>query len=615
MVPGPRMLPSTLRALIDHDAKAWSRLSFALSAALLVGLLLYVLEPMLADFSTFGFHDWDVATAYRYITVVSLRAGEGPWWHPFLCGGVQGWGYSEGATNFVSPYLPLYLLLDVRAAIRLEVLGQGLLGLAGAYVFAGLFTTSAALRAFLAALFVLNGRWALQAAVGHTWHLQYALMPWAFFFFERSLGGRSLRSAAGAGAVLALQCFWGGIYPLPHTALFLSVYALVRAGLERSTRPLVAIVVTGLVAVGLAAPKLFATLDQLRVLPRLIESPEVIGPLDLYAMLTAPDQRYGERPIVVPAYNWHEWGLYIGPVGLATLPLAFLARGSAAQGLKVLGALSLLLGFGAFHPVSPWALLHELPLFASQHVPSRFHYPMLLFLGAGFVLTVSGFVTERIARRPWLDAALLLPVALFGWDMARYSRTPFEQAFWMEAPAAIRRVEPFEHRRRSPVNYVLRDWAEPVLLAMFANSGVIQCYGVDPEFRVAAKAANAPGYRGRAYVDGAGQATLVEWSPNRALVEVSGAEPGALVVYNMNHDVSWRANGEAALEHQGLVAARLAPGVRTIEFRYVPRTLAPGLVLFALTLVLVVAPWDRLRELLARRIRGRISDPGVPMRP
>ena len=121
--------------------------------------------PMLDDFSTYGFHDWDVETAYRYITVVSLREhGEGPWWHPYMCGGVPAWGHVEGASNLVSPYLPLYLLSDVRTAIRLEVLGQGLVGLAGTYLFAGCFTRSIALRALLAALFVLNGRWALQAA-------------------------------------------------------------------------------------------------------------------------------------------------------------------------------------------------------------------------------------------------------------------------------------------------------------------------------------------------------------------------------------------------------------------------------------------------------------------
>jgi hypothetical protein len=269
------------RSLLTGEARAWRLLAGVLAAGILAGLLYFVLAPMLADFSTYGFHDWDVATAYRYITVLSLEHGEAPFWHPYLCGGVQAWGYSEGATNFASPYLPIYLWFDVRTAIRLEVLGQGLLGLAGAYAFASSFTTSHALRAFVAALFVLNGRWALQAAVGHTWHLQYALMPWAFFLFERALARPSLRFAAGAGAMMALQCFWGGIYPLPHTALFLSLYAVARAGLDRSPRPLVALAVAAGTSVGLAAPKLFAAIDQLQVLPRLIESKEVIGLSDL----------------------------------------------------------------------------------------------------------------------------------------------------------------------------------------------------------------------------------------------------------------------------------------------------------------------------------------------
>src|SRR5262245_11141512 len=96
-----------------------------------------LLVPMLKDFSTYGFHDWDVETAYRYITTLSIKEyGEGPWWHPWLCGGAPAWGYVEGASNLVSPYLPLYLLADIRTAIRLEVLGQALLALGGAYLFA-----------------------------------------------------------------------------------------------------------------------------------------------------------------------------------------------------------------------------------------------------------------------------------------------------------------------------------------------------------------------------------------------------------------------------------------------------------------------------------------------
>src|SRR4030095_7625315 len=130
--------------------------------------------------------------------------GEGPWWAPWWCGGAPGWGYVEGATNVVSPYLPLYLLADIRTAIRVEVFGQALLGMAGAYLFAGTLSKSVALRTLLAVLWVLNGRWALQAAVGHTWHLQYALMPWAFYLFERACEPGKLRRAVYVGLCLAL---------------------------------------------------------------------------------------------------------------------------------------------------------------------------------------------------------------------------------------------------------------------------------------------------------------------------------------------------------------------------------------------------------------------------
>jgi hypothetical protein len=583
-------------------------------AGLLVPIvaLFYVLWPLFDDPTTYGFHDWDVETAYRYITVQSLAHGEGPWWHPWLCGGVPAWGYVEGASNLVSPYLPIYLLADVRIAIRAEVIGQGLLGIAGCWCFAGCFTRSPALRSLLATLFVLNGRWALQAAVGHTWHLQYALLPWAFFYFERALARANLRWAIGSGLALALACFWGGIYPLPHTALLLSLYALLRSAFDRSLRPLFALGIAAAVAIGAAAPKLFAVLDHMRAVPRLIESKEVIGLTELAVMLLAPDQRYGERPVAVPAYNWHEWGIYVGPVGLFVLGAGvFFGRGARPLAYKILGVACLLLGFGAFHELSPWALLHELPIFASQHVPSRFHYPMLLMLGAAFVASSAELVEAQEKRRPWLAFVLLLPVAVCAWDMARYSRTPFEQAFWMRAPATIPRVEPFEHRARSPVHYVERDWAEPMLLAMFANTGVIRCYGVDPSFKAATRAAGSAGYRGRAYVklernerEDAERplAQVVEWTPNRAVVEVRGARPGALVVYNMNHDPSWRANGEPAVNHLGLVAGHTRAGNERIEFRYYPRTLRWSLPLCLITLAACV-----LRRRHLERARAAFS--------
>jgi hypothetical protein len=598
------------RALLRGEARAVRGASVAFACAILLGCLLYVLAPMLADFSTYGFHDWDSASAYRYITVLSfLEHGEWPWWHPFLCGGVPAFGYVEGATNLISPYLPFYLLFDIRTAIRVEVVGQALLGMWGAYLFAGRFTKSVALSALLAALFVLNGRFAFQAASGHTWHLGYALLPWAFYFFDRAHASGKPSMAVWSGVAIALQCYLGAIYPLPHTALFLSLYALLLALVGKELRPLALLAVAGFSALGLAAPKLLAVLDHMQAVPRLIESKEVIGLSELLVMLLEPNQKFGERPVPVPAYNWHEWGIYVGVGGGLVLCAGLLfAAGRRENVFKLLGLLCLLLGFGAFHELAPWALLHELPIFSSQHVPSRFHFSMLLFLGITFVGFAARRLDPAIQRRPQLDALLLIPVALLAWDMARYSRIPFEQAFWMRAPTRIPRAESFRHRTHPPVQYRKRDWAAPMLLSMFANTGVIRCYGVDPNFVPGARAADRPGYSGLAYVaEGQGVAKVVEWTPNRAVVEVSGATPGALVVYNMNHDPSWRVNGEPALEWHGVSAKRLESVNERVEFHYFPRTLRYSWLLLVVTLAAIGLANPRVRIELSSRLRAFLA--------
>jgi hypothetical protein len=446
-----------------------------------------------------------------------------------------------------------------------------------------------ALCALIAALYVLNGRWALQAAAGHTWHLQYGLLPWALLFYERALEPGRLRNAIGTGVAMACMVLWGGIYPLPQSALILGVYALLLALFTRSLRPLWALAIAGGVAIGLGAPKLFAVLDRLGRQPRLIESREVIGLSDLLVMFTAPDQHFGVRPIRTPAYNWHEWGIYIGPLGVALLCVALIfARGQRGQPLKITALLLLLLGFGAFHENAPWALLHRIPPFSSQHVPSRWHYPMLLLLGLAFLTVVGPHVDRWLKRAPALDLLLLLPLGLFCSDIGRVARQPFEQAFWMEKPAEIPALPLFEQHTNGPINYVRRDWAPPMLLSMMANSGVIKCYGVDTDFKPGAVAAESPNYRGRVYIaDGAGTAQISDWSPNHADVRVAGASAGALLVYNMNYDASWRANGEPAIDYQGLVATRLTGDVEQVTFRYFPRTLRYSWLLFVLTLGLI----------------------------
>ena len=63
------------------------------------------------------------------------------------------------------------------------------------------------------------------------------------------------------GMIMALMIYMGGIYPAPHTALTLGVYALVVSVLYRSIQPLIALAVVGTTAFGFAAPKLLPIFD------------------------------------------------------------------------------------------------------------------------------------------------------------------------------------------------------------------------------------------------------------------------------------------------------------------------------------------------------------------
>jgi hypothetical protein len=66
----------------------------------------------------------------------------------------------------------------------------------------------------------------------------------------------------------------------------------------------------------------------------------------------------------------------------------------------------------------------------------------------------------------------------------------------------------------------------------------------------------------------------------------------------MNYDPSWRANGEPALNYQGLVATRLTGDVAQVTFRYFPRTLRYSALLFLFTLGVAVWGIARPRGLI-----------------
>jgi hypothetical protein len=560
-----------------------------------------VLSPWLARLDTYGFHDWDVMTSHRWLVVTSLLDHhELPWWNPYACGGFPAWGYIEGGTILVSPFLPVYLLADIRTAIRVEVLGMALVGSIGCWRLAGRFTRQPAARAVLPAIFAFDGRFGLQAAAGHAWHLAYAIVPWSLFFFDRaSKAGVLSRDTALLGASFAALVYAGGIYPLPHAVLLLGLYAACVAIAERDTRPVGVLATDGAVGALLSAPKLAPMLATFERAPRLVESTESLSPEALVVALTSRTQGFFDRPAKVSPYGWHEWGIYIGaPLALGIAAAFVLAPGRREGALKVVGAVLVVLGLGAFAPYAPWPVLHaHAPFFRSQHVPSRFLYPALLCLGTVLASFFGGLLDRGARRRRWiapLAAAAVLGLAL---DVALVARQPMASAMVLRAPEPIARAETFHFEERATLAYTPRDWAAPMYLPMRANQGVIECYGTPPFGEIGAIARTDRRFEGEVTVLGRGAARMTQWSPNAATAAVTSAGEGAALVYNMNFDEGWHATVEqAGASNQvavhadaGRVAVDLPRGDSVVRFHYAPPGLAAGLVLGALGVLLAFA--------------------------
>jgi hypothetical protein len=574
-------------------------------------------SPALRDLSLYGGHDWDEMSAHRLLTVKALlEFNQFPLWMPYACGGFSEWGNVQGATNLVSPFLPFYLLLELRHALRVELVGTALISAVGTWLLSGMFTRNVVARTFACLVFVASGRFALQAATGHLWHLQYCYLPWVFWAFERLAQQRRFAPApllVGALA-FALLVYSGGIYPLPHAAFLLAVYAAASAAVEKDRWPLQVLAALGALSAGLAAPKLLPVLLDFNERPRLVASTESIDFQVLWQALTASGQTPTSRPAQIPQWGWHEYGMYIGVVPAVLLALGLVWPAPRRELLlRGTAALALVLGFGAFHALSPWALLHQVSLFRSQHVPTRWLYPALLLLGVT-TAAVLGRLIERVPRRQHLELGLLGGCLLLAVDIGRESSLPMERAFWMR-PVSVTPAASFEQFERVPraLQYRQRDYAPEAVPAVLAGIGVLQCTmhaslnvwapkGKDGRpLGMGARGRESKQYRGEVFTEpAAGNARLVAFSLNRLEVEVEGARPGDRLVINQNFDPGWSVQGEETRvvePYQDMISTRVRAARERVVFEFWPRGLSAGLAILAVTLGALagLAYWRRAR--------------------
>jgi hypothetical protein len=570
-MPTPSRVLTALRARAPASAAGWVRLVVGgLSVLVVLGMIGFVLGPLLGHPYGHGRDAWESAESERQLVVEALRRFHAmPMWDPYTGGGHAAWGSLDGGTTLVAPWLPAYLMLPMPVAIRVEAVGSALLGAAGAWALASRSTRSWPARAFVAVVFAVNGRWTLQLAAGETAQLAYAWMPWALFFYDRAVAARrapgrpwgtgpSNRAPLWAGGCLAMMLYAGGVDALVQTATVLVGFAVLEAIGERSARPLVAVALTSAIAVGLSAPKLLPVFDELRRAPPPPEAGGALGPPQLLQLLTNREQGFAIGHAGIADGAWHDVGMYLGWLVLLLLAAGLVAgRGSRAWPYAVLAAACVVLGLGAFSTAAPWVLLHRLPLFDREHVAARWLYPAALLFACAAVAAFER-AAHRIGRwRTPLEVGALITVAWVASDVGAVARYP-----------------------------LMNHLAER-----------------DPP-----KLQTASGYAASAHVvDGAGgAATFSAWSPSGFDLHVEGAPVGSMVVVDQGYDPGWSVDDRPALERSGEIAARVTSAAQTFRFRYRAGGLVAGLGIFVLT-VAVLAFIERERA--RRRLRAAPSAP------
>ncbi len=343
----------------------------------------------------------------------------------------------------VSPLLPAYLLLPLAAAIRVEVVLVLGSALAGTWILSGRFCRDPVLRALVCIGSVLNSRWALQTAAGHAWHLYYAVLPWCVHAFLRADDATesSGRWVVATAALVAFMVYAGAIYPLPHTLLALALYAAFVSYGRRNLRTLGRAAAVFVLAIGLAAPKLLPLIDTMSKYPRMASSRETLDPVSYLLTWTIPSSARSLWPYWDLDYGYHEYGIYIGLVGLGWLAAGAVRTPESLElrAFRFVGLAFVWLSLGLF---GPWVLLHLIPPFRSQHVPFRFAYPGLLFLAivsaAWFDRRMAGWRLSGTSNR-MREAAVIGLAAFISADIACESQRCLAKGFGVHPPAATPR--------------------------------------------------------------------------------------------------------------------------------------------------------------------------------
>ncbi|MFH1811045.1 MAG: hypothetical protein ABIJ09_20055 [Pseudomonadota bacterium] len=536
--------------------------------------------------------DWGVFQLYNELTRWTLLTyHQFPFWNPYFCGGTMHWANPQ--SSVLSLWTLIDLVVGAEPGLRLRVAGMLFIAMAGMYAWARsrglpwLASTGAALA------FGLSGYFAARIGWGHQGHFPFAYLPLVMLCYEAAR--ERLWAAVGVGAVVALMMYDGGAYPLPMTVVLLALRAIVDMVHEpRQAHRIVLVgLVAGIVALGLAAPKLLPMFDYLTTYPRQINKHDRMLLSQVIEMFLGRDTNKKAPGWI---FNRYEYFNYLGPIVVsAALWGLWRSRQQPFRDIYIVVGLVMLIMIGDHGTWSPAVLMRKLPLVSGMRNQSRYTVIVGMYLALVFGYALVALSAWLSTRRPrWQHVLPLLLIAGFTVDSFTLNRGHWPHNAFVEPPRA-REDKPFAWRSLGDIRQYER---------MLRNEGSQGCFEGfhipgSPNLKL-----DTPEFAW--LVDPSlGQVQLKRWSPNQHTLRVRLSAAGR-VLLNQNNLGGWHVDGPAdarVVNQNGLLGVDLPAGEHDVVLFYRPRYFGTGVLMTAATVLglIAVAAWSRLRRRRARR--------------
>ncbi len=562
-----RRIPSSLTEVLLERGRFTKREGVAVAVASIAFALVFCF-PLLAHLTTGGtFDDWDQNSASQWSAYwVIHRYHQFPFWNPFECGGMPLLG--DPQSHFVTPWFLLTMIFGPVVGLHLQVIIYDALAWAGGYVLGRVLGLRRISAICIGTAFAGSSWFFLHVAAGHIVLLTFVYLPWIIAAGWAASERGQLRYAALCGAVIALSIFEGNPFPPLYEGLTLALVLLGRAAVQLNARPVFALVLAGVFAVGLGAVKGLPAVETMASHPR----PADVGYSNsFYALGEGLLSRYQDHDR--PSLNgWGFWelGAYVGL--FAVIALAGLVYPSKALPWILTAIVIFHLARGWTGPNSLYVWMHSLPLFSSTRLPSR-----LLIVFVLMVAVLAGMGIDAVCSRGSASvlAVCVLLILIGGVDMLVVSRPNLHYVWMWEVPRGLPPIN-FTQFQRDPAiaeSSVVRD-----------SQGVVNCY-VYTDWPTNAKGSNDQGYLGEQYLLSPGTVTLARWTPNRLEYTVDARDASSVMVVNQNYDPSWRVmSGQGqTFSQNGLLAVRVPAGKSEVVLRYISMAAIYGMIISILT--------------------------------